>query len=157
MPVNGLIKQVATTSKSSTFPKGKSGNPAGRPVGSGDAAKLRAAISDGMDDVVAVVLKKAKTGCMTAAGLLLARCLPPLRPADTAVAIKLGKGSLTDQSRRVAALMASGDVSMGQGSELIGSLAVIAKMRGMDELVAQVDAMEKELREIRNAVTRKND
>lgn len=140
------------------FKPGSNGNPKAVPRGLGQAGKLRAAIADGMDDVIAVVLKKAKAGDMAAAGLLMARALPPLRPADAAVVVKMGKGSLTDQSCRVAALMASNKVPMGQGADLIGSLATIAKMRTLDELAASVDAMQLELRGLRDAiVTRKND
>ena len=139
--------------KRGTFPAGQSGNYAGRPPGTGDAARLRAAIGDRIDAVVDVVVAKALAGDVSAAGLLMARVLPPLRPVDDAVPVKLGRGTVTEQARRVVALMASGKAPMGQGVDLITSLASIARMKTLDELTDSVEKMETELELIRHEIS----
>ncbi len=135
------------------FKKGQTGNTKAVPRGLGQAGRLREAIAGRLDAVIEVVVEKAMQGDMAAAGLLLARAIPPLRPSDAACKVSMGRGSLTDQSRRIAAQMAAGKVPMNQGADMIATLSTIAKMKSIDELVATVDAMEKELKDIRHAIT----
>ena len=135
-----------------TFKPGQSGNPQKVPRGLGEAGRLRAAIGDRIDAVVDVVVAKALAGDMSAAGLLMARVLPPLRPAHDAVPVKLGRGTVTEQARRVVALMAAGKAPMGQGVDLIVSLAAIARMKTLDELATSVEAIEHEMEEIKSAI-----
>ena len=154
MPVVSGQEQVTTT-KRGVYPKGKSGNPAGRPVGSGEAAQWRAALAQDADKIIAVVVAKALSGDLVACGLLLARVVPPLRPCDAAVAVKLGRGTVTMQARRLTKLMAAGAVPMQQGIDMVTALATIAKMRSLDELATTVDELQKQVEGIKNEVTRK--
>ena len=146
--------EQAVAMKRGTFVKGQSGNPAGRPKGSGEAAALRAALADQLDDVIEVVVQRALSGDMQAAALLLSRALPALKPASEAAVVRLPKGSMTDQARHVVSRMAAGCIPEAQGIALVNALASIAKMRSVEEMTAQVDALQTEVEAIRNEITR---
>lgn len=68
----------------SRFQRGKSGNPSGRPRGAKTAVRLLASefiSDDDVRQVMATVVAAAKGGDMTAAGMVLDRVLPKLRPS----------------------------------------------------------------------------
>ena len=133
------------------FKPGASGNPAGG-RGPGQAGRLRAAMADKLDAVVDVLIMKALAGDTQAAGLLLSRCLPPLKPSDPAGKVSLGRGTLTQQSRKVIGLMAAGKVDMGQGTAIVNALSLAARMTTIDQLVTQVESIEHEMEGMRHAI-----
>jgi len=66
------------------FQRGRSGNPGGRPRGAKTTVKLLASefiSDDDVRQVMATVVAAAKDGDMTAAGMVLDRVLPKLRPS----------------------------------------------------------------------------
>ena len=142
---------MPNTTKRGTFPAGRSGNPSGRPPGSGEAAALRAALASQLDDVIEIVVQRALSGDMQAAALLLSRCLPPLKPAGEAVAVRMPKGSMTDQARHVVRRMALGRIPEGQGVALVNSLVAIAKMKSMQDLSDEIDAIRNEVERMKDA------
>ena len=137
------------------FKSGVSGNTT-VPRGLGQAGRLRAAIADDIAPIIAVVTAKALAGDLVACGLLLARAVPPLRPSDPAGKVCIGKGTVTQQSRKVIALMAANKIDMAQGSAIVAALASVARMTTIDELVNQVELIEQEMKGLRDAATRKN-
>ena len=56
---------------------GESGNPNGRPPGTGEVAKLRDSIAAHVPEIIVQLVAKAKEGDAQAARLLLERVLPP--------------------------------------------------------------------------------
>ena len=123
--------------------KGQSGNPAGRPPGSGEVAKVRAAIAAQVPALLAKLMAQALDGDTSAARLLLERAIAPLKAAEQPQALTLPDGSLTDQGRAVLASVAAGELAPGQGAALLGAIGTLARVAEVDELAARVAALEK--------------
>ena len=121
---------------------GESGNPAGRKPGTGAVAKLRAAISNDVPDIISSLTAAAKAGDVGAARLLLERVVPPIKAAELATPFALPDGSLSDQCRAVMVAAAAGDIAPGQAAQLLSCLGSIAKLVETDELMRRVEALE---------------
>lgn len=121
---------------------GESGNPAGRPTGSGQVAKLRAAISEHVPDIIIKLVAMAKGGDAASARLLLERVLPPIKASEQPAPLSLPDGSLTDQGRAVLRAAAAGDLSPGQATQMLSGLAALANLIETDELEGRISALE---------------
>ncbi len=121
---------------------GQSGNPAGRPPGSGEVAKLRAAIREQLPSIIAKLTEQAAAGDVGAARLLLERVVPPIKAAEEAAPIALPDASLTDQGRAVVAAAGAGDLAPGQAAQLLSGLAALAKLIETDELERRIAELE---------------
>ena len=121
---------------------GQSGNPKGRPVGTGEVAKLRAAIADRVPELLSKLMAQALEGDTAAARLLLERAIAPLKAAEQPQALTLPDGTLTDQGRAVLASVASGELAPGQGAALLGAIGTLARVAEVDELTARITALE---------------
>lgn len=123
--------------------KGESGNPAGRPPGTGDVARLRAAISAHVPAIVTKLVTQAKAGDVAAARLLLERAVPPLRAAESAVELQLPEGSLADQGRAVLAALSSGGLEPTQAAQVLNGLGMLAKLVEATELESRISRLER--------------
>ena len=121
---------------------GQSGNPKGRPAGSGEVAKLRAAIADRVPELLAKLMAQALEGDTAAARLLLERAIAPLKATEQPQALTLPDGTLTDQGRAVLASVAAGELAPGQGAALLGAIGTLARVAEVDELTARITALE---------------
>ena len=121
---------------------GQSGNPAGRPPGSGTVAALRAAIAEHVPAIVEKLTAAALAGDVGAARLLLERAIPSIKAAEEPAALALPDGTLTEQGRAVLASVASGALAPGQGAALLGALGTLAKLTETDELTRRIEALE---------------
>lgn len=121
---------------------GQSGNPKGRPAGSGEVAKLRAAIAGQVPAILQSLTAAALAGDVQAARLLLERTLPALKPAEQAQALHLPDGTLTTQGRAVLAAVAAGELAPGQGAALLGAIGTLARVAEVDELARRIEALE---------------
>jgi len=122
--------------------KGQSGNPAGRPKGTGEVAKVRAAIAARVPELLERLMTQALDGDTSAARLLLERAIAPLKAAEQPQALTLPDGSLTTQGRAVLASVAAGELAPGQGAALLGAIGTLARVAEVDELAARVAALE---------------
>ena len=122
--------------------KGTSGNPAGRPPGSGEVAKVRAAMAKHVPAVIAKLVESALAGDIGAARLLLERTIAPLKASEEKTELTLPDGSLTEQGQAVIAAIASGELAPGQGAALLASLGTLAKLSEADELEKRIKALE---------------
>ena len=121
---------------------GQSGNPAGRPRGTGEVSKLRAALAPDVPDILNTVVAAAKSGDMQAARIILERVLPPIKATEARQPLDLPTGSLTEQGRAVLASVASGDLAPSQGAQLLSAIGTLARVAEIDELSARMAALE---------------
>jgi hypothetical protein len=126
----------------SGWKKGQSGNPAGRKPGTGEVAKIRAAIADQVPAIIEKLTAAALAGDIGAARLLLERTVAPLKAIEPTVLVNLTGTTLTDQGRAVLASVAAGDVAPSQGAALVGAIGTLARVVELDELAARVKALE---------------
>ena len=136
---------MATTRKppAAAWKPGQSGNPKGRPAGTGDVAKLRAAIANRVPELLAAMMARALDGDVGAARLLLERAVAPLKAAEPTQVLNLPQSSLTEQGRAVLASVASGELAPGQGATLLGAIGTLARVVEIDDLAARVAELER--------------
>jgi hypothetical protein len=123
--------------------KGESGNPRGRPKGSGEIGKLRAAIGRALPDILAALIEKAQAGDVQAARLLLERALPPVKPVELPEAVPLQGETLTERGQSVLRLLAAGELGPGQAAALLAAIAQLGRVVEIDELTRRVEALER--------------
>ena len=135
---------MATTRKppAAAWKPGQSGNPKGRPAGTGEVAKLRAAIADRVPELLAAMMARALDGDVGAARLLLERAIAPLKAAEQSQALSLPDGTLTQQGRAVLASVAAGELAPGQGAALLGAIGTLARVTEIDELARRIEVLE---------------
>ena len=121
---------------------GESGNPAGRKPGTGEVAKIRAAIGERVPELLDKLMAQALEGDTAAARLLLERAVAPLKAAEQTQALTLPDGTLTEQGRAVLACVAAGELAPGQGSALLAAIGTLARVAEVDELTARITALE---------------
>ena len=121
---------------------GESGNPAGRKPGTGEVAKIRAAIGERVPELLDKLMAQALEGDTAAARLLLERAVAPLKAAEQTQALTLPDGTLTEQGRAVLACVAAGELAPGQGSALLAAIGTLARVAEVDELAARIAALE---------------
>lgn len=128
----------------SRFTKGQSGNPAGRPKGSGIAGELRKAITDSAPDIVATMITNAKAGDMQAAKALLDKVLPTLKPEALAVLLPDMVEAETLSAKAEAAINAAGagELSPSAASDLVSAIAGLARIVETTELQKRLEALE---------------
>lgn len=130
-------------SPAAAWKPGQSGNPKGRPPGTGEVGKLRAAIAEKVPEILEALSIAALAGDVQAARLLLERALPPLRPQEQPQPIALPTGSLSEQGRAVLAAVAAGELAPTQGASLMGAVGQLARVVEVDELAARVAVLER--------------
>lgn len=124
---------------------GESGNPKGKPPGTGQLQKLRATLAKDVPDILKMLGTAAKAGDMQAARLILERVLPPVRAIEQPQALPLpAGGSLTDQGRAVLSAVAAGNLAPGQGAQLLAAIGTLGKIVELDELAARITALEEQ-------------
>lgn len=122
---------------------GQSGNPKGKPPGSGELQRLRASIASEVPDILAGLVASARAGDAQAAKLILERIFPAVKPVELAQELDLPEGgTLTAQGRAVLTAVAAGHLAPGQGSQLLSAIGALAKISEIDELTARIEKLE---------------
>src|SRR5450830_145602 len=123
---------------------GQSGNPNGRPPGTSDVGRLRAAISEHLPEIIAQLVEKAREGDTQAARLLLERVIPPMKAIEATVTLELAPdASLTEQGESIVRAAAGGALAPGQAGALLAGLGSIARLKEVDELTTRLEALER--------------
>lgn len=128
--------------KQGKWKPGESGNPQGRPKGTGEVAQLRQAIAEHVPAILAQLVEAAKGGDVQAARLLLERVCAPLKAAEQATPVQLAGETLTDKGHSVIGAVEEGALAPSQGAALIAALGQLARVAEVDELEARIAALE---------------
>lgn len=121
---------------------GESGNPAGRKPGTGEVAKIRAAISERVPEILNRLIEQALSGDTGAARLLLERAIAPLKAMEPTQALSLPDGTLTEQGRAVLRAVADAELAPAQGAALLSAIGTLARVGEIDELSKRITALE---------------
>ena len=126
------------------FIKGQSGNPAGRPKGSGLSAQLRAAIEQDAPSIIKTMIEQAKAGDMQAAKALLDRVLPALKPESQAIHLPelVAAPTLADKAKAAIDAAGAGDIAPSAASDMVSAIAGLAKIIETTELQKRLEALE---------------
>ena len=127
------------------FIKGQSGNPQGRPKGSGISAKLRQAIEGEAEAIIKAMIEQAKAGDMQAAKVLLDRVLPALKPESQAIHLPelVAAGTMAEKARAAIDAAGAGAVSPSAASDLVAAIAGLARVVETTELQQRLDELER--------------
>ncbi len=106
---------------STTFAKGKSANPAGRPPGKTSRSQFRELVKPALPAIVKSLIRHAKTGDTQSAKIIIERLIPALRPTSDALVIK-ATGTLAERGEAVITAMVSGMVSPDQAVLALNAL-----------------------------------
>jgi hypothetical protein len=132
------------------FPKGRSGNPAGKRPGTRHHVTVLAEqlLASDIKAVAAKVVKKAKAGDMTAARLILDRIVPVRKGRPIAFPLPEVKttGDVVSALATVTAAMAAGLLAPAEAVEIASVVELQRRAIEMQELEARLHALEERLR-----------
>jgi hypothetical protein len=121
------------------YQKGESGNPKGRPIGSGLQTRLRAAVGDRFDELVHVILDAALQGDMAAANLLLSRLVPAVKAIQDPRAFHLEGRSMTEKAHSILTAVAAGELSVADGKALLDGVGGVVRVRDAEQTARQIE------------------
>lgn len=121
------------------FQAGTSGNPSGRPVGSGYQAKLRKAVGDRFDELVEAVLANALAGDTGAANLLLSRMVPPMRPTQDPQSFPMSGETLTQKAESILDAASNGELSVTDAKLILDALGGVVKVQDAEQTSKQLE------------------
>ena len=134
---------MTESKKPGRWKPGESGNPKGKPRGSGALQRLRASIAADVPDILAGLVAAAKGGDAQAAKLILERIFPAVKPVEQTQELDLPQGgTLTAQGRAVLSAVADGELAPGQGAQLLAAIGTLARVTEIDELTQRITALE---------------
>jgi hypothetical protein len=128
------------------FQPGQSGNPAGKPTGTRARSTILAEklMLGDEREIVASVIKAAKSGDMTAARLVLERIAPIRKGWAITLALPVtdSAAGVADAMSAVVEQMASGEVTPEEATAVIGILDAKRKAIELTEIEARIQALE---------------
>ena len=128
--------------QSNRFQPGQSGNPAGRPKGSGLSAHARALIAEGVPAVIAKLQQQALAGDVAAARLLMERAVSAIKAGEEPVIVNLGSGTLTERGEAVIWAVSQGELTPSQGAALMSGLAALVSLAEADDIKRRLGELE---------------
>src|SRR5262245_32453550 len=107
----------------SRYRKGESGNPAGRPKGTGDRrTALRELLEPHAQQLIAKAVNLALEGDTTALRICLDRLIPTMKANDASVELGALPGSLSEQGEAVLRAAAGGDITPHQAATIMQAI-----------------------------------
>lgn len=132
---------ISTTS----FPKGKSGNSSGRPVGKTSRSHFRDLAESSIPSIVEMLIVAAQAGDIQASKIILDRLIPALKPTSDSVCIP-NTGTLAQRGERIIAAMNKGICSPDQAKAALDVLQGQAKLIEQTEIAERLEAIELQLK-----------
>lgn len=132
--------------RKSTWKKGQSGNPAGKPRGARNRATMMVLglMEDGAKEIAQVVMDAARGGDLSAARLVLERLAPPLRERPIAICLpdtSTAEG-INQAQQAIIEAVGAGELLPGEGSALSGLVEARRRVLETIELEQRVTALE---------------
>jgi len=125
------------------FPRGVSGNLAGRPPGIPDRrVQFRDLLHSRASEIVQTVIDAALAGDLSAAKILIDKIVPNIRYSDVPVRLQANSDTLGDRGESAISAMADGDISPGQAAQVTAALLNMSKIREVDDLIARIERLE---------------
>lgn len=111
--------------------------------------RLRESVAGDFDELVGTIKAAALTGDMTAAGLLLNRLVPAIKPVQMPVtAPSVAKaGTLVEKAEAIIDAVAAGQLAPADGKLLLEGLAAVARIVETEDLARRIAALEGKPRE----------
>lgn len=122
--------------------RGTTGNPKGRPVGSGVVFTVRQELKHNIRVLCDMLWKQAMAGDVGAARLLLDRAMPVLKPTDEVITFNLPDADIVTQARSVLQAVADGVITPSQAGEVLSSMSAVAKVVETFELEKRITELE---------------
>jgi len=138
------------TTKKTTWKKGQSGNPAGRPPGARNKATLMVLglMERDAEEIAQAVITAARTGDLAAAKLVLERLAPPLR--ERPISIELPDTSTTEGVSKaqqvIIEAVGKGELLPGEGSTLAALVESRRRALETDDLERRLSDLEEQQR-----------
>ena len=146
-----MAENTAGKQRGKPFPKGRSGNPRGKPKGARHKTTLLAEklMQDDAENIVNAVLTAARAGDMTAAKIVLDRIAPARR--DSPVPFTLPKikrpADAVAASAAILAAVADGRLTPGEALEVSKLIEGFVKTLEVAELEERLNELEERMRE----------
>lgn len=125
---------------STSFAKGKSANPRGKPPGKTYRARFRALVTPSLPEIVQKLVDAAKRGDLQASKIILDRCIPALKPTSDNIKIAT-TGTLAERGERIITAMNKGECSPDQAKSAIEVLAAQSKLFEQSELMERMEVI----------------
>jgi hypothetical protein len=136
-----LLKQEIN-SKGQQWKRGQSGNPKGRPRGTGKVAEMRDSIAEQIPGIINKLVDAAQNGDIQAARLLLDRVIPTLKAIEPSVELAMPTGTPADQSRAVLTAVGDGVITISQGIQLMSGIELSARLAKNDKIEKENDRLD---------------
>lgn len=134
------------TTKKTTWQKGQSGNPAGKPRGARNRATLMvlSLMEQGAEEITKAVVDSAKGGDLSAARLVLERLAPPMRERPIAIDLPSTDTAegINQAQQAIIEAVGMGELLPGEGSALAGLVELRRKALETIELEQRVTILE---------------
>jgi hypothetical protein len=146
-----MAENTAGMQRGKPFPKGKSGNPRGKPKGARHKTTLLAEklMQDDAENIVNAVLTAARAGDMTAARIVLDRIAPARR--DNPVTFALPKikrpADAVAASAAILSAVADGRLTPGEALEVSKLIEGFVKTLEVAELEQRLNELEERMRQ----------
>lgn len=131
---------------STTWKRGQSGNPKGKPAGTRNKATLAvlALMETGAEEITKAVVAQAKAGDLTAARMVLDRLAPPAkeRPVSLALPDVSTAEGINAAQQSILQAVAVGDLMPGEATALAGIVETRRKALETLELERRIAALE---------------